>query len=84
MKKMAVRQSICFDRLWPHLYSVSFFHAGYFCPTGSNVDSEVICPIGKHCPTQSVTPVDCAAGTYTDVEGQWECTTCPEGKILTS
>ncbi|XP_013391352.1 uncharacterized protein LOC106159584 [Lingula anatina] len=53
--------------------------AGYYCPTGSSVETAVVCPIGQHCPQGSARPLDCVAGTYTDIEGAAVCQECPEG-----
>ena len=55
-------------------------HAGYYCPSGSSIPNQIVCPEGKHCPLQSPTPQDCTAGTYVDYEGASECSICPEGK----
>ena len=38
-----------------------------------------ICPIGHYCPTGTDIPKGCNAGSYTDLEGQSVCTTCPAG-----
>lgn len=52
---------------------------GYYCPSGSKVETEIICPIGKHCPTGSSDPQDCVAGTYAEQTGLAACNVCPEG-----
>ncbi|XP_052778533.1 multiple epidermal growth factor-like domains protein 6 [Mya arenaria] len=47
----------------------------YYCP----VETEVICPIGKYCPTGTAVPQDCPAGYYTGSDRKKECQICPEG-----
>ena len=37
------------------------------------------CPVGHFCPTGSAVPLECAAGTYANVEGQAVCSVCPSG-----
>ena len=56
-----------------------YYFPGYYCPGGSDVATDVICPIGMHCPEGSSEPHDCMAGMYTDYEGASECHICPEG-----
>lgn len=57
----------------------NWFSAGYYCPTGSVTDTEVICPKAMYCATGSPAPVKCEAGTYTDLEGAETCEVCPAG-----
>lgn len=52
---------------------------GYYCPTGSEVETQIICPIGRHCPEGSAKPKACSPGSYTDYQGAFVCTQCPEG-----
>ena len=61
------------------LIHINFFSAGYYCPTGSSVETEIICPEAMYCAEGSPAPVKCAAGTYTDYEGAETCDICPEG-----
>lgn len=63
------------------LISTWLFVAGYYCPSGSSVETEIICPAAKHCPTGSDQPQDCLAGTHADHTGAASCTECPEGQF---
>lgn len=57
---------------------------GYFCvsqassATPSDTITGDICPAGFYCRGATITPVKCAAGTYTVDPGQSICITCPE------
>ncbi|GAB9469615.1 hypothetical protein Gpo141_00006888 [Globisporangium polare] len=57
---------------------------GYFCAsrassaTPSDTITGDICPAGFYCRGATITPVKCAAGTYTVNPGQSICSTCPE------
>lgn len=64
---------------FPELPSIAIFISGYYCPLGSSVETQIICPIGKHCPEGSSEPVDCLEGSYSGATGQVTCTECPEG-----
>ena len=55
---------------------------GYYCPGGSSIATDIICPIGKYCPEGSAEPQDCPPASYVDYRGAWECTTCPERKLF--
>ena len=55
---------------------------GYYCPTGSSSETQIICPIGKKCPAGSPEPQDCDPGTYSFAQGQVNCTQCPAGWLL--
>ena len=53
--------------------------SGYYCPTGSNSSTAVVCPAGKFCPEGVGFPLNCADGTYSDVQGNAACKMCPAG-----
>ena len=56
--------------------------AGYYCPEGSESQTEEICPEYFRCPEQSSAPQNCAQGTYAEFgTGQSECVPCPDGKF---
>ena len=38
-----------------------------------------VCPAGKYCPLGTVTPLECAAGTYANETGLSQCHQCPAG-----
>ena len=63
-----------------HIFVIFFLNAGYYCPEGSSVETQVICSSAKHCPTGSSVPQDCISGTFVDYDGGYECAVCPEGK----
>ena len=65
--------------VFQHKYA---FCLGYYCPGGSSIDTDTICPIGKYCPEGSAEPQDCPPASYVDYEGAWECTLCPERKYI--
>lgn len=57
---------------------------GYFEVRDGSSGTDVItacqiCPPGKYCP-DGVDALDCAAGSYNDVEGATECILCPAGR----
>lgn len=52
---------------------------GYYCPTGSSYETEIICPEAMYCGVGSPSPTKCPAGQFTDYEGATECDICPEG-----
>jgi len=61
--------------------------AGYYCDdvqtTQPNPDGKT-CPRGKYCPANTITPNDCAIGTYNNKLGAStaaECLACPQGKL---
>lgn len=37
------------------------------------------CPVSHYCPEGTSTPLACPAGTYNNITGQWNCTTCQAG-----
>ncbi|KAF0717142.1 hypothetical protein As57867_002460, partial [Aphanomyces stellatus] len=59
--------------------------AGHYCslkaltPTPIDGVTGNICPQGYFCPTGSVQPLRCHAGTFADTVGQPTCTTCSAG-----
>lgn len=59
-----------------------YLFVGYYCPSGSSVETEIICPAAKHCPIGSAEPADCPAGTHADHNGAATCTVCPEGQYI--
>ena len=56
--------------------------SGYYCPEGAGISTQVICPIGRHCPEGSAVPKACVDGTYTDYDGALLCKVCPEGSFV--
>ncbi|EDV25654.1 uncharacterized protein TRIADDRAFT_55968 [Trichoplax adhaerens] len=59
---------------------------GFYCllgakyPNNPNEDSTGgPCPIGRYCFNGTSRPLGCAAGTYNNLTGQSDCTTCPAG-----
>ena len=64
--------------------------AGYYCisgvttatPTSESVGNQELggeCPVAHYCPTGTVHPIRCSAGTYNPLTGQPICFVCPEG-----
>ncbi|EDO39339.1 predicted protein, partial [Nematostella vectensis] len=66
-------------------YWTGVCRAGHYCKGGSTTptpDDGVtgnVCPIGKHCPTGSSEPKDCAPGTFSNTTGLDACLACPAG-----
>ena len=63
--------------------------AGYICdkgakkanPTNLEIDGGYVCPAGFYCPSGSITPIACPAGSYSEKEGIGslaECKVCPK------
>lgn len=52
-------------------------YLGYYCPSGSVTETEIICPEAMYCAEGSPAPVKCPAGNYTDQEGAASCDPCP-------
>ena len=52
--------------------------AGYFCPEGSILPDNIenVCPIGFFCPEGSMYPLACPVGTYSDLGGISEISSC--------
>ncbi|EDO27560.1 predicted protein, partial [Nematostella vectensis] len=70
-------------------YWTGVCRAGHYCKGGSTTptpDDGVtgnVCPIGKHCPTGSSEPKDCAPGTFrqnTKLRKEQDCWPCKGGK----
>ena len=59
-----------------------FTSLGYYCPTGSSVETQIICPAARHCPTGSASPQECPAGMFVDYDGAAACSVCPEGRAV--
>ena len=66
-------------------------NAGFFCTSASDSASPPTatatggpCPVGKYCEVGTSIPVDCDAGSYTDIEQQSVCKACPEGYYCTA
>lgn len=59
-----------------------FTSLGYYCPTGSSVETQIICPAARHCPTGSASPQECPAGMFVDYDGAATCSVCPEGRAV--
>lgn len=75
--------NICVTAISKHVPITICVHlclSGYYCPMGSSVSTQIICPIGQHCPIGIPAPLDCPPGTYSNAEGWEECIPCPEGK----
>ena len=68
--------------------------AGFYCTRGVDTATPVnyssslescadwigdICPIGHYCPTATVNPMPCPAGSYANETGLSSCLPCPEG-----
>ena len=51
------------------------------CECGGNNNMTIggICPRGHYCPTGSINPIPCQAGTFSSREGANECQICPAG-----
>ena len=47
--------------------------------SGSMLMTEVVCPIGLHCPGGSAEPQQCAPGYYTNTTTEPDCYICPDG-----
>ena len=65
--------------------------AGFYCTSGADAASPSTvtatggpCPVGKYCVQGTSVPVDCAAGTYNDIEQQYECNNCSAGYFCTA
>ncbi|XP_077985305.1 uncharacterized protein LOC144439945 [Glandiceps talaboti] len=59
---------------------------GFYCLTGAIYPNPTgddstggPCPIGHYCPAGTSVPYECEAGTYNDIEQQYECFTCEAG-----
>ena len=49
------------------------------CCGGSNTGIGGICPKGSYCEAGSARPTSCEPGTYSDVQGAFQCTSCVAG-----
>ncbi|KAM8927608.1 uncharacterized protein RCH25_007839 [Pelodytes ibericus] len=59
--------------------------AGFYCVSGSHVDSPIngitgsSCPKGHRCPVGVAAPIPCEKGFFQDLEGAASCKVCPAG-----
>lgn len=68
------------------IYPTGLCEAGFYCSGGSNSSNLPStdatggpCPTGSYCPQGSSSPIQCVAGSFTDIEQQSNCTQCPAG-----
>ena len=53
--------------------------AGYYCDDIQGTIDPKSCPMGSKCPVGSVAPVRCSVGTFQNLNGSSDCSTCPGG-----